>query len=293
MVSESGSQSLADLLQRYASKTGDNEEQAPVFKPSFMKCAKGHPDFPISFKDDRGIVRYHPAHCPVCRRETDALSLSGEDAAKNLRFARCSFENFEAVTPDQKKVLEACRSYASGFSTRMSRGDGFLMLGNPGTGKNHLAWAICREISRAGQVGIVMTALDIADRVKSSWNNPSEKQEQVLASFAGLDLLVIDEVGRQWGSKVESEILFRIINTRYTQMRPTALISNFEEDAIRSYLSDAGFERILDGAIKMSLRWKSHRAEAGIVGSGNATNKFQAKKPGLTSFPLHPEENSN
>ena len=48
----------------------------------------------------------------------------------------------------------------------------------------------------------------------------------MVAGFIRPDLLILDEVGVQFGSETEKMILFEIINGRYEQLKPTIVISN-------------------------------------------------------------------
>ena len=48
----------------------------------------------------------------------------------------------------------------------------------------------------------------------------------MLRRFVDYELLILDEVGIQFGTETERLILFQLLNERYTQVKPTILISN-------------------------------------------------------------------
>jgi DNA replication protein DnaC len=91
--------------------------------------------------------------------------------------------------------------------------ENILLVGNPGTGKSHLATAIAAEACAKGfkvrffRVTELVTALIEA------------KDERILtrlkAALAKLDLLVLDELGYVPATKVGAELLFDVIATAY------------------------------------------------------------------------------
>ena len=67
--------------------------------------------------------------------------------------------------------------------------------------------------------------------VKNCWRNDSEKTaDDAIEHYASLDLLIVDEVGVQFGSAAEMAILQEIINARYEGILPTILISNLSPE---------------------------------------------------------------
>ncbi|HHK7933447.1 TPA: ATP-binding protein, partial [Serratia marcescens] len=107
----------------------------------------------------------------------------------------------------------------------------------PGTGKNHLALAIAKSVIESHQSPAAFTtALKIAREYKSTWSKTSTRTEdEVIRQFTRPDLLIIDEIGVQFGSEAEKLIMFEIINTRYERMRPTILISNQSKEELSSF----------------------------------------------------------
>ncbi|MBV2395779.1 ATP-binding protein, partial [Escherichia coli] len=79
--------------------------------------------------------------------------------------------------------------------------------------------------------------------VKNTWRHNSERTEdEVIDHFVSLDLLIIDEVGVQFGTPAEITILQEIINARYESILPTILISNLTFDQLKESIG----ERIVD-----------------------------------------------
>ena len=84
----------------------------------------------------------------------------------------------------------------------------------------------------------------------------------MVAGFIRPDLLILDEVGVQFGSETEKMILFEIINGRYEQLKPTIVISNLA-DALTDYLGERVVDRLREGGGRMLIfDWPSYRRQA-------------------------------
>ena len=138
------------------------------------------------------------------------------------------------------------------------------MCGRPGTGKNHLAMAIARYVIENHQSPVIFTtALKIAREYKSTWSKGSSRTEdEVIRYFTKPDLLIIDEVGVQFGSDAEKLIMFEIINTRYERMKPTILISNQTREELSAFIGERVLDRMSDGGgCTLSFTWDSYRSK--------------------------------
>ena len=137
-----------------------------------------------------------------------------------------------------------------------------MFCGKPGTGKNHLACAIANSIIENHQAKVLIsTALRIARDIKNSWSRDSQiSEERTIKTYTDKDLLIIDEIGVQFGSEAEKIILFEIINTRYEQMKPTILISNLSEQELGIYIGERVLDRMMEGqGAIIAFDWESYR----------------------------------
>ena len=180
------------------------------------------------------------------------------------RFENCTLQNYEPVNDDAKRALKVCQAYASRWPERLQKGGGLVMCGKPGTGKNHLALAIARHaITEHQSSAVFTTALKIAREYKSTWSKGSSRTEdEVIRYFTKPDLLIIDEVGVQFGSDAEKLIMFEIINTRYERMKPTILISNQTREELSAFIGERVLDRMSDGGgCTLSFTWDSYRSK--------------------------------
>lgn len=177
------------------------------------------------------------------------------------RFAGASFLNYEE-TAANGRAKRLCKAYADKWLDRKEKGGGLILCGKPGTGKNHLACAIANQVIEQHQDEVLITtALRIARKVKATWAKDSDENEwEAMATYIDPDLLVVDEIGVQFGSDAEKIILFEIINTRYEEMKPTILISNLSQDELAQYVGERIIDRMKEGGGAMVVfDWGSYR----------------------------------
>ena len=150
--------------------------------------------------------------------------------------------------------------FAENFADRLKAGASLVFSGRPGTGKSHLAIGIAKHVIEHNHTAMYINALDAIRMLRSTWRKDSERSEgQVMDSLAGIDLLIIDEVGMQYGTEGEQVILFDIINRRYQDQRPTVLLTNQGKAGLKEYLGDRAFDRLREDGRWVAFEWDSYR----------------------------------
>ncbi|RLB23455.1 MAG: hypothetical protein DRG76_04215, partial [Deltaproteobacteria bacterium] len=93
-----------------------------------------------------------------------------------------------------------------------------------------------------------------------SANSPVTESE-LLSRLQKLDLLVIDEIGVQFGTDTERMILFEILDSRYEDMMPTIVTTNISTIAdLEVLLGPRLIDRFFEGQSKLLLfDWESYR----------------------------------
>ena len=195
------------------------------------------------------------------RVKQDSIIRSFVDGELPPRFKSKDFNGYEANSDKSKKALMACQKYADNFDTRLSAGGGMIFCGEAGTGKTHLASAIINKIIHDQYASVFMSALAATRHVKATYAKDSYKSESdAIKDFLRPDLLVIDEVGVQFGTDAEKIILFEIINQRYQHVKPTILISNLTLDELSEYIGERVVDRMYEGGgAVLSFDWGSYR----------------------------------
>ncbi len=182
-------------------------------------------------------------------------------AAIPARFIGRSFDTFNATTPEQNRALAALRDYAEDFEANSKRGTGLILTGKPGTGKSHLAVSVLQSLP--GRYVMYATCLDLIRMVRETWRKDSPKSErEVLNHLGGLELLVIDEMGVQYGTDGEQTILFDVLDLRYRNVKPTILLTNQDSEGLKSYLGERSFDRLRETCRLVAFDWDSYRPQA-------------------------------
>lgn len=180
------------------------------------------------------------------------------DSCIGERFRGLTFADYRPVCAGAAHVLRACREFVTDFHAGC--GANLVFVGSPGTGKNMLSAIIGQELMGRGFSFLHTTAVKIVRRFKDSWKSPGVTEEEVLRYFVTPALLVIDEVGVQFGSATEQLYLTEVINDRYESRRSTILLSNLTLKQIEETLGVRAVERFHeDNSRVLVFNWQSYR----------------------------------
>ena len=230
----------------------------------------------IAFKFGARVM--HWSICPECSK----LQKMEEDAAKDrkeaddrqrriesrlnqsgipLRYRTKDFASFIADTDEKENALSIAMEFAQNFTAHKACGTVAVFSGLPGTGKSHLAIAIAQQIM-SGHTALYTSAIDAVRMIRDTWDRKSAQTEtQVLKMLASIDLLILDEVGVQYGTEAEQVSLFDIIDKRYRDLMPTILLTNQNKTGLKQFLGDRSFDRLREGGIWVKFDWMSSRGQ--------------------------------
>lgn len=177
------------------------------------------------------------------------------------RFKERTLDSFIASSDKQRDALEFANDYALNFSKTPGRCA--MFVGTPGTGKTHLSVGVGLHLMREGRPVLFCTAIRALRRIKASWGKGAEETEiEAVASLVFPHLLILDEVGVQFGSEAEKILLFDVMNERYESRKSTILISNLTIPEVKEYLGERIFDRMReDGGRFLSFDWESYRGK--------------------------------
>jgi len=220
--------------------------------------------------------------CPICEKEeTEKIERENKEAEEQRRaaveeeqrvarenyltemnigkkFWYESFDTFDAYTPDLKRYLEICKTYAQNHEGRM-----LVMLGKNGNGKNHLAASILKKIG-----GCIYSVFEIELLLKECYSGKTGEPE-LYRRLCNIPMLVINEIGKHKSGEWETNFLSYIINKRYENLMPTVLISNahLENDCpdkgcskcLQNFLGNDVLSRIVEDGEIMIFNEKDYR----------------------------------
>jgi DNA replication protein DnaC len=182
--------------------------------------------------EDGGAGTARPCEC---RKRALGMKLM-EAAGIPARYAGCSLSSFVTSHPDRSarnQLLEA-RSTAERYVERFVdegrfRESGLLFYGPAGVGKTHLAAAILKALIEDYRVrGRFIDFTTLIHQIQSTFDPGSpESKREVLDPVIRADVLVLDELGAQKPTAWVQDVLYLVINTRYTERRPTLFTTNY------------------------------------------------------------------
>ena len=162
-----------------------------------------------------------------------------------------SFANFDGTR--QPKALESVRDFAETL-----RGS-LVLHGDFGTGKTHLLAALCNDLTARGILCRFTTAPNLFLAINF---HIAQKQDYsgLIRSAISAPLLVIDDVDKAKPSEFREECYFKILDSRTTAGRPTAISTN-KLSELATYIGGAGVSRLSIRQIAEEMIGNDYRKE--------------------------------
>lgn len=184
---------------------------------------------PVEQEGVRRVVRCE------CRLET-ALERRLAAARIPPRYEQCSFENFQAGTPQTNPAFGESLHEAYFVAKRFAEEHpvhadfGLLFMGPCGVGKTHLAVAMLRALVEKGVEGLFYDFRELLKAIQASYNPVSQTTEmQVLTPVLEAEVLLLDDLGASKPSAWVLDTVGHIINSRYNDKRVTLITTNYPD----------------------------------------------------------------
>lgn len=268
-------QAIQSLMNRVERVAISANPLSPV-SPAETRTCPTHGDY-----EAKHIIRSIWTRCPTCKQEAeDSERRQREEAAAASRraswiaalgragipdrFQNRSLDNFLVENDGQRKAMEFAKDYTENIAQALNTGRSAIFIGKPGTGKTHLAVAIGQHAMREKNADVLfITVMRAIRSIKDTWAKGSEQSEsQAVAALVAPDLLILDEVGVQFGSDFEKNVLFDVLNDRYEQRKPTIFLSNLTKPEVAAFLGERVMDRLReDGGAVIPFTWDSVRGQ--------------------------------
>lgn len=168
---------------------------------------------------------------------------------------RCALESFQVGNAKQQAAIDRLKAFD------VASGRGLVLYGTVGTGKDHLLAAMLYRACRAGKPAGWINGPELFGRFRDGFDSEA-KEETILARFVRPAVLGISDPVPQVGdaSSWRTEILYRVIELRYRELKPTWMTINaISPDDADAKLSAPNFDRLRDDAELIPCFWPSYR----------------------------------
>ena len=173
-----------------------------------------------------------------------------------VRYEKKGFKNYDEDFCEKKGHIETVKEFVTN-----GEGTGLILLGSNGTGKTHIAIAALKMwISHHLKSVLFTESVKIVRNIKSSWDTKTKTEAEVIAKYTNPSLLIVDEIGVQFGSDTERLYLTEILNDRYNGMKPTIIIGNVDMSELKTIVGDRIIDRFREGGKVIVFAGESYRA---------------------------------
>lgn len=174
----------------------------------------------VFWKDEAGEMQMKPCICQLKKRAKKFMMLSGISNSYESK----SFDNFVSDDLETKTAKETALKYARDF-----RGKNLLLTGLTGSGKTHLAIAVIKAIIDQGVMAKYVGYRDLANEIKYSGDQERTKR---LKKYTESTILLIDDLYKGKPSDADINVLYEVINDRYTKRLGTVITTELSINEI-------------------------------------------------------------
>ena len=161
---------------------------------------------------------------------TDAMDRFWAEWREEMRQSRLSKAGNSKACHDA--TIASCDPLVAEYVTdHMGAGESLFITGPTRAGKTWAASAIVLFAINAGREARLITWQDLLDKVKEDFN------PAVVEYYSSIDLLAIDDLGREVPTDFAVSKLFQIVDKRVSNMRPTIFTTTYDEQGLYKRLA--------------------------------------------------------
>lgn len=169
-------------------------------------------------------------------------------------------EGLPSPRENMNLILDLCWGFIKNFEDRSF--SNLLFYGATGQGKTFLLNCIAREILDSGHSVVYQTSWELFDFLEERrFRRDDNFDENKFKALLSCDLLIIDDLGSEFSSKLVAAELFNIINLRLLSGKKCLFSTNLDPEELASTYSDRVFSRVFEKFIPIKFYGKDLRWE--------------------------------
>lgn len=176
-----------------------------------------------------------------------------------------TFENYK-INENNKKEYENIKNYTSKI-IESKTDKGLFITGTYGVGKTYLASCIANELIKNKIPVVFGTLIQLLDYIKNTYKDVEISDKEYINLYSTVDLLIIDDLGKEKPTEWVLEKLFLIVNNRYNNCLPIVITTNYNRNQLRERLCVNKNYSIVDSIISrlyamcggIEIKDKDHR----------------------------------
>ena len=212
---------------------------------------------------------YQSLGCPYChsidleKEEEEKRKESRENFIASLKdlerlwghppvpviYQRMTLSAYQPDSEDDWACLSIAKNYVDAV-VHVQTTRSLLFYGESGVGKTHLAIAILNSLLKQRVRGFYCTALEIIERIRSSWFSEEQYESTQLMRFlVSLPLLIVDGLGESkvmQGQARNRMILHTVIERRMLNGKPTIFCTRLSSFGLTEILDESTVRLLLD-----------------------------------------------
>jgi DNA replication protein DnaC len=196
----------------------------------------------------------------MSRKRAQAVAALAGKMGRRYAPDRATIDRFRVDCREQTIALALVRAFAA--AAEFDRP--IVLYGSVGTGKDHLLAALLYAAAQSGRSVGWVNGQEVYSRFRDAMDS-KQSEESLMAQFVAPQVLGISDpippvVDPHKPAAWRTELLFRVLDARYRDCKPTWATLNAQSPAdAEGKLSEPVFDRLKDGAVLVPCFWPSYR----------------------------------
>ncbi len=224
-------------------------------------------------KQQYGPVRYLEAllAAEIEERERNAI------ARRILEAKLPRMKTLEEFDFTQSPHISAARIHQLAEGAYIQRAEPILFIGEPGTGKTHLATGLCVAACRQRRRTRFTTAAALVNELVEAKH--ANQLSRALGRWSRYELIIIDELGYVPLAEVGAELLFQVIAERAERTAVIVTTNLPFRNGHRCFRTRAYARRCWTDSLTARTSWKPAQTHSGSAGRSPVDGGLRARRP--------------